>query len=244
MHSSIRDELRHRSLNVSLEVEFYTEIESVEIKHFHDAVLKALKGLPWKDGSHRETWGNINSIRLQHVKDLPVTRLYSPSFLEAVFNWKNDPPEWDGIIAEVESPPRFLVKHVRSSRCIKWKSLSKEASIKKARGVTSLWAKATEQIPPGEMGIIYICYPEVNRIDIADDRTQNIQESLEKWFHRWGIIVPLVMVNRIYPRPLEAGLPDLIENTLVIEMPDLDSGLSDKYPSNVFVPNADGYRFD
>jgi hypothetical protein len=34
------------------------------------------------------------------------------------------------------------------------------ALTKKARGLTSLWAHAVQQIPNGEIGFVYIAYPE------------------------------------------------------------------------------------
>jgi hypothetical protein len=99
--------------------------------------------------------------------------------------------------------------------CLKWRSDSEEALTKKARGVTSLWADALKQIPDGEMGFIYIAYPEGARPALADARTRDILNgATESWWHRWSVRVPVTVVSRLYARSLGHGCPDLIESAI------------------------------
>ncbi len=88
--------------------------------------------------------------------------------------------------------------------------------LKKARGVTSLWADAMKQIPGGDMGFIYIAYPEVRRREVADARTRDIIDACARWQERWSISMGATIVNRLYPRSLGVGVPDLIESALPI----------------------------
>jgi hypothetical protein len=85
---------------------------------------------------------------------------------------------------------------------------------RRARTVSALFAKAIEQIPPGEMGMIYICYQEGDREDVADDRTRFLREQMQDWRHSANIRVPLIVLSRLVPRPLGYGRPDLVETSM------------------------------
>ena len=99
--------------------------------------------------------------------------------------------------------------------CLKWRSEAEGAITKKARGVTSLWANAARQIPDGDIGFIYVAYPEGARPTLADARTQHILNAGRyEYFHRWSVRIPATVVTRLYPRALGVGNPDLIENAL------------------------------
>jgi hypothetical protein len=117
---------------------------------------------------------------------------------------------------------------------LKWRSASEEALVKKARGLTSLWGAATQQIPAGDMGIVCMAYTEGGRSDLADARTRQILESSPDWWHNWGPIIPLIVVHRLYPRALGDGRPDLIENSLVLLSRDADEEVARTYGTNVF----------
>jgi hypothetical protein len=95
--------------------------------------------------------------------------------------------------------------------------------------------KATQQIGAGDMGFVYIAYTEGNRDELADARTREIQTACERWVHRWSIRVGATMVNRLYPRALGCGMPDLIESTMPIVAPGDDYFLG-IVPSCVIVP--------
>jgi hypothetical protein len=97
---------------------------------------------------------------------------------------------------------------------MKWRSESEDALTKKARGVTSLWRNAIKQIPDGDLGFVYIAYPEGSRTVVADARMRDIREKIPEEWHRWSVRVPAIMINRLYARPLTPGNPDLIESTI------------------------------
>jgi hypothetical protein len=96
-------------------------------------------------------------------------------------------PLFDGILCEVDPPGQIVVNIARNPRCLKWSSISETAITKKARGVTSLWAAAGEQIPAGQMRLIYIAYPEGGRPYLAGTRTQYIIDTAHEWHHRWQV---------------------------------------------------------
>lgn len=94
--------------------------------------------------------------------------------------------------------------------------------------------EAIDQIPAGEMGIIYLCYQEGSSADIADERSQRIQRELADWYHRPGIWIPAIFINRLYARVLGEGNPDLIENVMLLK-PSIDHpSIFGSFPSQVF----------
>ena len=117
--------------------------------------------------------------------------------------------------------------------CLKWRSESEEALLKKARGIKSLWADAIKQIPDGEVGFIYVAYPEGARAPVADARTRQIIKELNEVWHRWSVRVPATVVSRLYSRALGAGYPDLIENVLLAATQGEEHWLT-KLPQRVF----------
>lgn len=139
-------------------------------------------------------------------------------FLESVFGWNTFQDEWDGILCEVQPPPKNTVELYTAPLCLKWRNESDEALIKKSCGITALWAAAVDQIPDGDIGFVYIAYPEGSRRLLADARTRYIRDAAEFW-HRWSVRVPVIMVNRLYARSLGSGVPDLIESVMGGAMP-------------------------
>ncbi len=117
--------------------------------------------------------------------------------------------------------------------CLKWRSESGEALLKKARGIKSLWADAIKQIPDGETGFIYVAYPEGSRAAIADTRTRQIMKELNEVWHRWSVRAPATVVSRLCARALGAGLPDLIENVLLAATEGQEYWLT-KLPQRIF----------
>ena len=59
--------------------------------------------------------------------------------------------------------------------------------------VQSLFGDAVQQIPPGEIGAVYMAYEEQGRADVADQRTDGISEAVStKFWYEWGIVVPVI----------------------------------------------------
>jgi hypothetical protein len=207
--------LDRRGVHSAIEASFSSEVFNLSADEFANDVEGLLTGTP--EGDERTcAWGSLRYERLPHVMDVPRTRLYAPNYLERVFGWTVDQDAWDGMVCHVDTPNQVLVHAARNPRCLKWVSRSEKAAVKKARGVTSLWADATRQIPAGWLGFIYIAYPESSRASVADARTRFIMDSSSKWFHRWTVIIPMSIIGWLYPRALGVGMPDLIESCLPI----------------------------
>jgi len=213
LYAAARPALQERGIHGSLEASFNGPLRSVTSPEFVQQVLAAV-------GHHHDqeatptAWGSLAFHRLPYSGSVPLTRLYSPDYLQQVFGWNTLQDEWDGLICEVEPPLKIDVRAFKMPLCLKRRSESEEALIKKARGVTSLWADAVKQIPDGEIGFVYIAYPEGSRPALADARTKYILEAAAEAWHRWSVRVPAIIISRLYARPLGPGLPDLIESSL------------------------------
>jgi hypothetical protein len=91
-------------------------------------------------------------------------------------------------------------------------------------------------MPGGEFGIVYICYSEGAREEIADRRVAQIAERLKEWEHSAAFRIPVVIISRPYPRALGSGVPDLIESAMWF-MSEVSGGgpwMQDAYPSCMF----------
>ena len=156
LYGGIQEWLVTRGLHVSIEATFLKEVAEVSKETFGADVESLIaSGSRGSDTTPTE-WGHLRYEVLPFKVDLPWTRLYSPEFLERVFGWPMLQDAWDGLLCEVEPPFRVRVHSAKDPRCLKWVSLNKKAIVKKSRGITSLWGRATKQIPAGEMGVIYI----------------------------------------------------------------------------------------
>jgi hypothetical protein len=125
---------------------------------------------------------------------------------------------------------------VKNPRALRWVSKNPDVLTKKARGVTTLWCKAMQQVPPGDMAFIYISYPEVGRREAADARTQDIIDACGRWTYRWSRSIGTTVINRLYPRSLGTGAPDLIESAIPLA-PEGDHTIEDIVPCCVFTPS-------
>jgi hypothetical protein len=234
LYDGIRTFLRERRLHVSIEVKFSSEVFDVDCGSFREQMAVALQSSA--EGYERELpWGSIRSGKLRYIYQFPPTRLFSPIYLDRVFDWSQRQEEWDGIICEAESPPAISLCTAVSPRCLKWVSLSDKAILKKSRGVTSLWGDAVRQIPDGETGFVYIAYTEGARPELADARTKYIMNRCHDWYHRWSVMVPLTVINRVYPLSKGPGMPDLVENAMPMS-PEGDESYMAMFPTLVFVP--------
>ena len=212
LYRTVRPTLLARGLHGSIEVCFNQPVKSVSREKFREVVMVAVD----KDckGPTHTDWGLLSFRELPYLRSIRKTRLYSPEYLRTVFDWDVLQDDWDGLICEVEPPIEVAVEIFKAPLSLKWRCESEEALTKKARGITSLWTSAIKQIPPGEIGFIYVAYPEGARPAIADARTSHILKTMNEIWHRWTIRVPVTVVNRLYPRALGPGSPDLIESVL------------------------------
>ena len=213
LYELLREALHQQGMHGIVEAIFNVPVDSVPSREFVDFTLDVATRSTDLDPT-RAPWGSIAFRRLAYVDTLRHTRLYSPDFLATVFDWAPLQEHWDGMICEVTPPWRVIVNKFRNPICMKWRSESEVALTKKSRGVTSLWRNAIKQIPDGDIGFVYIAYPEGARTEIADARTRDIQETIPNDWHRWSVRVPAIVINRLYPRSVGAGNPDLIESAI------------------------------
>lgn len=232
LYRPVRQHARANGLHGSLEVRFRVPVEMVDHGEFTHVLTSGL-GQTTDVDRVLTNWGEFSYWRLPFAGRTSDTRLYSPDFLQQVFAWSPLDNEWDGLLCEVEPPTRIRVKEFRLPFCLKWRSDSAEAVTKKARGVTSLWASAAKQIPAGEVGFVYIAYPEGQRGELADARTRDILATSSELWHRWSIRIPVTVIGRLYARPLGPGVPDLIESALPGVSPGEEHWLA-QLPGRVF----------
>lgn len=180
-------------------------------------------------------WGTVAFEELQNRIYGPQTKLYSPMFLEGVFGWNFDIPSHDGIICKVNTPDDIIIEMVEKPIGLSWCITSPVSIKKRARSPIDLYGSAMRQIPPGELGIVYVCFQEGARELIADNRIDVLKNRLKDWYHSAAIRVPISFFTRLFPRPIEHGIPDLIENGIAIMNETYGSDvLFGDFPSTVF----------
>jgi hypothetical protein len=233
LYRTVREPLRGIGFHGSLEASFNVPATSVSPANFARDVLAAAKRDQHADLNGAD-WGTLAIRPLLGSGSIPGTRLYSPDFLQRTFDWAANQDQWDGILCEVDRPRWIAVEKFKSPICLKWRCESAEALTKKARGITSLWADAVRQIPDGEIGFVYIAYPEGARAAVADSRTRHILEYMggQAW-HRWSVRIPASIITRLYARSVGSGCPDLIENSLPGAQPGEEFWLA-RLPTMIF----------
>jgi len=159
-------------------------------------------------------WGRVAFVSLPKRIDMPPTRIYSPHMLRAVFDWNTDLPEWDGLVCRVNGGGGFELDRVSYPIGLVWRNTTPKAVQKRAWSPTDLFGDATNQITPGEFGIIYLAYNEGSRATVADERLERFFNKMNTWEHAASIRIPISFLVRLYPRPLDHGAPDLIESTI------------------------------
>jgi hypothetical protein len=160
-------------------------------------------------------WGRTAFAELpQRLVFKGPTRLYSPRMLEDAFGWRSDLPEWDGLCCSIDNARGLWMSDVQRPLALIWNNTSASALKKRTWAPTNLFGTAAGQIPPGDMGIVYIAYLEGAREDVADLRVHAFLDRIEAWEHAGNIRIPVSFLSRLYPRPLEHGQPDLIESTI------------------------------
>jgi hypothetical protein len=234
LYLGMRDDLRKRGAHISVEADFKVPITQVSVEEFRQQVLATFNA--FSTTSANFPWGILKCELLEYAIDLPgPTRLYAPNMLERVFGWPEEGADWDGLVCEIEPPSSIRLAKVRDPLCLKWRSTHPEAIVKKTKEVTSLYNSALSQIPHGEMGLIYLAYQEGSRAALADARTRNLIDNVkQKWLHEWTKRIPLVVISRLYARPLGVGQPDLIENSIPAKPDYADKIFMAEFPTNVF----------
>lgn len=229
-------EARHRGMTGLFQLTLTAEagaldVEEVVAKCMQQRLCRHL-GVPLE-----YDWGSVAFRKLPPCISLPgPTKTYSPELLEYCFEWNTDLPKHDGLICRAAGAEGVIVTEVRAAVALAWTNLSEIVAEKRSRPPTSLFGKATNQVPGGEFAIVYICYPEGAREELANRRVRAIADRLQEWEHSASFRIPLVYISRLYPRALEGGAPDLIESSMsfLSEVSGGDPWMLEKYPSCVF----------
>lgn len=183
-------------------------------------------------------WGKAAFRELPRRFRIPRTRLYAPRMLERAFGWNSDLPEADGLICHVATREWWTEEALEPIGLV-WSNKSDAAVAKRAWGPLDVFGEATNQITPGEFGIIYVAYQEGTREEIADQRTEHLLERLKEWTHPGSIRLPISFFVRLFPRVLEHGAADLIESTVqVISGVYGTPELFEDFPSAIFSPGG------
>ncbi|HVT06105.1 MAG TPA: hypothetical protein VHO67_01535 [Polyangia bacterium] len=212
LYETLCEILDDTGAHVCVDLELATDICAADTSDFGSIIRTLLDdgGI----GERTVAWATVRCTPLRYFDDVPATKLFSPALLENLFGWESDVPTWDGLFCGIDRPSSSTIRRYRNPRALKWRSHHPSASDKKARGINKLLSDAISQVPDGQMGVIYIAYLESNREELADARTKHIVGLKDTWYHRGGIAIPLLVVNRLYPRPLGQGQLDLIDSTL------------------------------
>lgn len=197
-----------------LAITFSREIIDLSATEIMGAVRDCTNSLsPYAE---RETeWGSVRLRPVAVSQEFEPTRLYSPDFLTRVFDTDLELDEFDGICAVAANAHSPVVERAELPLLLKWTSDSPAALGHKLQTVKNLWIQAVDQIPTGEMGLIYLAYEEGHRPSLADARTDAIRElATTIYFNRRLIGVPLTVISRLIPNVVLEGRPDFIESTI------------------------------
>lgn len=182
-------------------------------------------------------WGTIHLRPVEVSREFERTRLYSPEFLERVFGTDLEMDEFDGICAIAENACFPEVERAELPFLLKWTSNSQAALQKKLQAIRTLWVEAVEQIPTGEMGLIYLSYEEGHRPSLADARTDAIRElATTIYFERRSITIPMTVISRLFPNVVHEGRPDFIESTIPLAEGEWDNYIfwTQEMPTRLF----------
>jgi hypothetical protein len=180
-------------------------------------------------------WGTVSYH--EAPRRLPLTsktRAYSPNMLSFVFGWDSDVPTWDGLICRTELAGPTMINEVDRPIGLLWSNKSENAIARRSWSPSNMFGGAMAQIPPCESGIIYVAYQEGTRAEIADLRTEGFLDRVREWEHAASIRIPIAVLTRLYPRTLDHGTPDLIENSIRLYGHHGDMLLIEDFPTNVF----------
>jgi hypothetical protein len=186
-------------------------------------------------------WGTASYKPASSYVALPRrTRLYSPYLLRTLFGWNTDLPEWDGLCCWYANGDEEIVGEAVAPLALLWNNTSPTALRKRTWAPVHLFGAAASQVPPGEFAIVYVAYTEGAREEVADQRLAAFAERIKAWAHAAEIRLPISFVNRLLPRALDDGRPDLIENAILMRSEEYgELALFEEFPANVFTASPD-----
>jgi hypothetical protein len=227
-------------MTAAVELTFISRISDVSPEMvLRDTKMQLDSLVPY--GKRDATWGTCQVLPLEpEVEWNDLTRLYSPHYLSRVFGWTVD-SDWDGICAIVQDKSALITQRARLPFCVKWRLLHKADEWAKARDVMRSLQEAANQVPVGEMGCLYVGFEDSHRGALADLRTRRNIERLPNFYHRKrGANIAHLLLNRLYPRALGDGKPDLVESCIPASQGQADEW-PDFLPTTVFVPEPRGH---
>ena len=233
--------LHGQGLLTGRRVELEVGVEDPKLLSAQEVVLAVQEAVSSGSQSMKRVWGGVTIVALAASVQLPEPVLvFAPAFLRAVFGWDREEPTWDGIVCNVSGPRGVLTQTATGAECVVWRNVSEEGRTKKARGIQSLYGQAAQQIPPGEIGLVYIAYEDNARSELSDQRTQNIIQASRnrEYYHKAMVAVRLVVVSRLFSDPQPRGEPDLVENAAIL----VETGkheILDFVPTLVFTRSTD-----
>ena len=155
--------------------------------------------------------------------------------LKYLFDWTSDLPEWDGICCSIDSRGEPTADRISSPLALIWKNISPNALRKRTWAPVNLFGKASLQVPPGEFGVVYVCYSEGGRAEVANMRVAAFTDRIQEFEHSAKIRIPIAILSRLYSRPLAEGQPDLIESGLRYLSDSYgDASLFEVFPTRIF----------
>lgn len=212
---ALRSECRRLGVFGAFELHLNTESEAISINEVTAALVGQRMAV---DPSRPTAWpfGTVALRPLPGLVDMCEThRLYSPAMLAELFGWATDLPVWDGICCSI-SRPELASDRAREPVALLWNNDADRALLKRSWAASGLFGDATLQVPPGSFGIIYVAYLEGAREAVADLRLKRFKDKLRGFTHDAAVRIPISLINRLYPRPLGEGAPDLIESSVKI----------------------------
>ena len=197
-----------------LAIDFKQEISGLSASNIVEDVRGIANSLsPY--ASKEAEWGTIHLRPVEVSQEFERTRLYSPEFLGKVFGTDLEMDEFDGICAVAENNSYPEVERAELPFLLKWTSSSTAALARKLQTIRNLWVEAVDQIPTGEMGLIYLAYEEGHRPSLADARTDAVRElATTVYFKGRPIVVAMTVISRLFPNVTHEGRPDFIESTI------------------------------
>lgn len=212
--SAVCAERKKLGLVGELTIEFKEEIVDLAVSSIVDEIrgIATTFSPRW---SKEVSWGSIDFRPVEVSQEFERTRLYSPDFLGRVFGTDLEMDEFDGLCAVAENDSYPEVERAELPFMLKWASNSPDARERKLQTIRNLWVEAVDQIPTGEMGLIYLAYEEGHRPSLADARTNAIRKLANTvYFNRRAITVAMTVISRLLPNVVFEGRPDFIESTI------------------------------
>jgi hypothetical protein len=209
----------------TLEVTFTRPLSAVDVAAFVECARDA------RHAPASRPWGDARYVPIDDVGAL--VRRAVPSALDAAFGWPEEPLDWDGLVCVGMDQ-----RDPSTPFALKWRTVLEPIPPAQARGVGSLIAEGTMQVPYGEMGVLYVAYEEGAPIRLADARTKHLQETCDKFWHEGGVVIPLVVVDRLYPRAVGDGRVDFVESAVLLQSADAHPDIFTEVPTLTYLPSG------